>query len=111
MSLSPSQVNKVRFEIFATDSTQSDIAANWGVSRKTVYNIANNKRYANVPLNTIPEYSNYTIYPTGKIVSNKTRSVLTPVKGAVRLYDNKGNRKSEPVATLLNRAIRRAKRG
>lgn len=98
------QVNEIRFERLEGYS-QADTAEIYNVSKKTIYNIQHGKLYADVPLPKVARYPGYTIYPNGKIVSDKTNSVLSGRNGSVRLLSRDGTRETVSVKTLERIAL------
>lgn len=91
-------------------STQQQVAQQFGVSRKTVYNIETGKSYRDIPGPVqLSQYPNYEIYSDGVVVSRKTGNSLENrtdrSNDSVRLVDRNSRRRRVLVSDLLKRAF------
>jgi hypothetical protein len=107
-SISDSTVADIRLQAIQGRS-QSQIAEDIGVHRKTVYDVLANRTWNHVP-EPVRAYGfpEYLILPDGRVysptseqfISTRTRSDGTPV---VRIRNSGGSRVTVPVATLVAR--------
>jgi hypothetical protein len=107
-SISDSTIADIRLQA-AQGLSQSQIADNTGVHRKTVYDVLANRTWNHVP-EPVRAYGfpNYLIMPDGRVFSTASeqfikstmRSDGTPV---VRIRNSGGNRVTVPVSTLVAR--------
>lgn len=87
----------------------ADIANKTGVHRKTVYNILKGNTWAHVPLPVRAYgYPEYLVFHDGRVYSSASDKFITPVTRAngeksMRIKNNKGQRVSTPVSTLVAR--------
>ena len=99
------KVNAIRRERLEGKYSQSNTADAYDVSRKTVYNIEQGTRYANVALPQVKRFSKYAIYPRGKVFSKRTKSVIIPRNNVVRLVTNNGKRETITITALEKLAL------
>ena len=103
---SASTINQIRSSILP----DTVLANEYGVSRKTIYNIRNELRYASIPgPKTLRKYPNYVVYSDGEIVSRSTNKTLVSGPSAltktVRLVDKNSTRVNVAVSDLVKQAF------
>lgn len=90
--------------------SERQLATQFNIHRKTVYNIANNKTWRHVPQpKTITSFKNYTIYPDGRVWSNASNQFMKQTQRAsgentVKLR-NGSQSKTFAVSELVARAF------
>ena len=89
----------------------AQLARQYGVSRKAIYNIVNRKTWTSVPTPTsVRGFSGYSVYPDGRVLSKATGEFLSTINRAsgpaVRLRQANGRRTTVPVASLINKGFR-----
>jgi hypothetical protein len=107
-SLTDSQVNTIRRKQTFNTATDSSIAREFGISRKTAYNIKSGLRYADVPLPTIANLNRYTVYQGGVVVANKTKTFVNKTGGKYRLTTSNGGRVTLDNLSLMQLALKNA---
>lgn len=90
--------------------TQSHASKLFGVSRKTIYNIFNNKLYRDVPNpRKVKGFKNYEIYPDGRVWSivkdQFVTSRISNLTRVVKISRSDGKRVTVPVASLIAKAF------
>jgi hypothetical protein len=107
-SLTDSQVADIRL-MAMRGLTQTEIAEEVGVHRKTVYNIIERNTWNHVPDPVRPYgFRNYLVFPDGRVYSSVSDKFITPTIRAngeqvVRINNSSGNRVTIPVANLVAR--------
>jgi DNA-binding XRE family transcriptional regulator len=87
----------------------AQLARQFSVSRKAIYNIVERNTWKDVPDPALVRgFTGYSVYPDGRVFSNIRRSFLTPIQRstgeAVRITAKDGSRKTVSVSTLLKQA-------
>jgi hypothetical protein len=107
-SLTNTQVNTIRRKQTFNTASDTRIAREFGISRKTAYNIKSGLRYADVPLPAITGLTNYTVYQGGVVVSNKTKAFVNKSGGKYRLTTTDGGRVTLDNLSLMQLALKNA---
>ena len=96
----------------ANKSSVREIAANYDIPKSTVHDIITRKTWNHVP-NPVTIYKNYSIYPDGRVWSNKSNQFMTQKlnrEGVVTVeLSVNGTRKTISVATLVAKAFHNSK--
>lgn len=105
-----SEVLDIRRLIKTSRLTQTSAATIFGVSRKTIYNILNNKLYRDVPNpRRVAGFKNYEIYPDGRVWSITKGQFVTQkisnLNRVVKISRSNGKRVTVPVASLIAKAF------
>jgi hypothetical protein len=92
------------------EMTDTEIAARFNVTRKTVYNIRNRNTWRNIPEPTrLQGFTGYRVYPDGRIYSESRQSFLkADTRGrtpTVRLTANNGTRSTLPLEAVITAAF------
>lgn len=103
--LTGSDVLDIR-RLYSEGYTDSAIADEFGIHRKTVYNIVNRKTWQSVPNpRSVRGFSGYEVYPDGRVFSKAANTFVSPIQRAsgpaVRIRTSGGRRTTVPVSTLL----------
>ena len=107
--LSGADVMDMRYLHDFCNYNDAQLARMFNVTRKAVYNIVNRRVWRQVPsATTVKGYSNYAVFPDGRVLSKATGRFLTAIPRtagpAVRLTKANGTRETIPVSTLLKKA-------
>lgn len=90
--------------------TDTAIAAQYGVERKTIYNIRNRNTWRHVPEPTVLEgFEGYRIYPDGRIFSEGRQNFIkADTRGrrtTVRMTARNGTRRTMPLDNVIRSAF------
>jgi hypothetical protein len=106
-SLTPSDVLDIR-RLVSEGNTQTSTASRFNITRKAVYDIINGNSWSDIPNPvTLRGYSNYQIYPDGRVFSNNSGNFMKRKStSSVRLRDNKGTQKTVAINDLMRKAFK-----
>lgn len=87
----------------------AQLARQFGVSRKAIYNIVERNTWKDVPDPVaVRGFTGYSVYPDGRVFSESRRSFLSTIQrssgAAVRITAKNGTRQTVAVSTLLQKA-------
>ena len=105
-TLTDSIVSDIRLSLL-TGKTHADVANDFGIHRKTVYNIDNHNTWNHVP-QPVRAYGHpdYLVFPDGRIYSPTTSKFITQTvrsngEATVRVKTSGGTRVTTPVSSLV----------
>lgn len=89
----------------------AQLARQFSVSRKAIYNIVERKTWTDVPTpTTVRGFKDYTVYPDGRVFSKATNAFISPITRssgpAVRIRTSGGKRTTVPVSNLIERGFK-----
>ena len=108
-TLTGSQVLDIR-RLRAEGVSDTELAEQFNVSRKAIYNIVERFTWNNVPEpKTVRGFRDYTVYPDGRVFSKATGDQISAIKRssgpAVRLRTSNGTRTTIGVNDLVKKGF------
>lgn len=93
------------YNIKGSDQSDTVLAGSYGVSRKTIYNVKNGLRYANVGPKTLKAYPGIKVFRDGYVLNKKNQVIADNTSNTIKLTARNGKKVSVAVSALVSKAF------
>ena len=109
-ALTGSKVLDIRRLHDVENYNDAQLARQFGVSRKAIYNIVERKTWSDVPEpTTVRGFRDYIVYPDGRVLSKATGEFISTIERAsgpaVRIRTSNGTRTTVAVSDLVQKGF------